>query len=239
MKQTMKIHASVENASKSENHLVLQAPVRSTLEIAMEKAGYIVDRDKPKMVDPKLVEMYEQLERQMILLRAAIHHDKIQKGIIEVDQTSPYCTETPAPQAEPVVTKIHREPTPIHIFGQTRAKKPVEAKAETRPVEKAKARDDHKAGKEAFRDTFRDAVLSAFSQLKPGYMVEAHTVNADDPTSTKYRVYFNLSHHGSTVVLERKSKREHKAFTVEIPLRGGKLLAESIPAYANELKSEQ
>jgi len=249
MKTTMKIHASTLNASKSTAHLICETPVRSTLEIAMEKAGLLVKRDAPKAVDPKLIEMYESLERQMILLKAAIHHDKVEKGIIVLDDTT-YTTARPVSEPEPVVIKTHRAPVEIPILGQKKARN-FAVRAESVPAEdfeptpvkkaqpikaKAETRDSHSEGKSAFRKTFRDAVMEAFKAIKPGQMVEAHTVNSEDPTSTKYRVYFELSNLGSTVVLSRKSKNPRKAFEVEIPLKGGKLDPNAIPAFAYEIK---
>jgi hypothetical protein len=251
MKQTMKIHASTANASKSTAHLICEVPVRSTLEIAMEKAGLLVKRDAPKTVDPKLVEMYESLERQMILLRAAIHHDKIEKGLIVLDDTT-YTTARPTPEPEPVVIKTHRSPVEIPILGQKKAKnftakaesapaddfeptpvkkaQPIKAKAETKPSK-------HSDGKEAFRTTFRGAVMEAFKATKPGTAVEAYTVNAENPESHKYRVYFTLSNFGSTVVIDRKpAKGKNNGFTAEVPLKNGELDPNGIPAFAYELK---
>ena len=263
MKQTMKIHASTANASKSTAHLICEVPVRSTLEIAMEKAGLLVKRDAPKTVDPKLVEMYESLERQMILLRAAIHHDKIEKGLIVLDDTT-YTTARPTPEPEPVVIKTHRSPVEIPILGQKKARN-FAVKAESVPVddvefesvsdyierEKAKTQtktktikakavtkpSKHSDGKEAFRTTFRGAVMEAFKATKPGTAVEAYTVNAENPESHKYRVYFTLSNFGSTVVIDRKpAKGKNNGFTAEVPLKNGELDPNGIPAFAYELK---
>ncbi len=260
-KQTIRVKASVSNVTNSTSHLnPPSVPIKTALEMAMEKSGMLADRDKKPEINLGLVEMYENLERQMLLLRAAIHHDKIAKGIVDVDQTSPLCAVTPEPKPEPVMVN-HKTgrfflDAEIPIIGKTKITKPrtINVKAETAAVDdfemspaptvkqyaKAEAhsqkRDDHKAGKNAFRDTFRDAVCEAFRKVKPGYAVEAHTVNAEDPTSTKFRVRFIVSHLGSTIKLERLSPNPKKAFSVEIPLKAGKLDPNTIPAFAYELK---
>jgi hypothetical protein len=258
-KQTIRVKASVSNVTNSTAHLnPPSVPIKTALEMAMEKSGMLANRDKKPEISLDLVGMYENLERQMLMLRAAIHHDKISKGIVSVDQNSPLCAVTPVLTPEPVMVN-HKTgsfflDSDIHIIGKTKITKPrtIEARVESAhaddfdelPVTKkttaVKAetvkRDDHKAGKNAFRDTFRDAVIEAFRKIKPGFAVEAHTVNAEDPTSTKFRVRFIVSHLGSTIKLERLSPNPKKAFEVEIPLKAGKLDPNTIPAFAYELK---
>lgn len=254
-KQTMKIHADRANTANSTAHLnPPSVPIRTALEMAMEKAGMLADRDKPKTVNPDLVAMYENLEQQMLLLRAAIHYDKIEKGIIAVDQSSPFCVAHPEPYTEPVNYKTGRLllDTDIHIIGKSKITKPkaYNVKAESVPADdfdeapvkaavKAETvkRDDHKAGKESFADTFRDAVMEAYQQLKPGTWLTAHTVpKAETPElARKFRVYFELHHLGGKILLKRlAAKKTWKAFEAEIPLVNGKLNREMIPAYASK-----
>jgi len=127
----------------------------------------------------------------------------------------------------------------------SRVKATIESSDDFEPVSTVKATTakpvtstQPKAGKEAWRTTFRAAVLEVFQQTKPGTSVKAHTVNSDEPDNKKFWVYFELHHLGSTILLKRLApeKKAYKAFEVEIPVNNGRINTELIPAYSNELE---
>jgi hypothetical protein len=249
-KQTMKIRSTRANVANSTEHLnAPSVPIKTALEMAMEKSGLLVNRDVKPTISVNLLEMYETLEKQMTMLRLAIHYDKVDKGLVPgVEPIVPI-----APPPEPVNYKTGRLllDTEIHIIGKSKISKPktynVKAESihsddfEETPATTVKAatktRDDVKAGKESFTDTFRDAVLEAYAQLKPGTWLTAHTVpKAETPElARKFRVYFELHHLGGKILLKRlAAKKTWKAFEAEIPLVNGKLNREMIPAYASK-----
>lgn len=217
---------------------------RSALTIAMEKIQKMEQAEKATQPDPDLLAKFEALEREYLLMKAVLHYDKVDRGLVPgVEPVIPITQPEPEP-----IYKTHRGPAYIPILGQQKKAKQHTVKAETAQMDEfepvtepvktykkataVKADTQPAAGKAAFTQTFRDAVMEAFKAIKPGQEIEAHTVNAEDPTSKKYRVYFDVAHMGSTIVLNRKSKKPFKAFTVEIPLTNGKLNPAMIPAYA-------
>lgn len=230
-------------------NVAASSSMKSALEIAMEKTTRIIET--PVENDNDL----QNMELAMIMLQHQIHEKKMRLGLIPTVAIDGTVIEPALIPSQPFFKPTRDDRSnflldsdiPILGKGTYSKAKPVQAKAYTAPVDdfeeapKAKKATtvkaestQPKAGKLAFTDTFRDAVMEAFAQTEPGTRVEAHTVNADDPTSSKYRVHFELSHMGSTVVLERKASeaKAYKRFTVEIPLKGGKLDRNLIPAFA-------
>jgi hypothetical protein len=97
----------------------------------------------------------------------------------------------------------------------------------------AKTRDDHKAGKNAFKELFRDTIIAALKTLKPGYQTTVRTVSEDAPEEArKFNVNITVGNLGSTVSIERHSKNPRKAFTVEIPKTGNTIDRNLIPVFA-------
>lgn len=217
---------------------VSSTPVRSALQIALDKAAAMTQPPQP--IATPLLDQIAALEQQLLTLKMMAGANTMAGVNVNfLDFLRGKGDTQPAPEPAPLVPPK----APFYLDSEllldlNRASRKAEAQAKrqkhdddfepARPV-KSHSDDYHQRGENAFTTLFRDCVIETTRGLKKGQSATGRTVDENaPPRAQRYNVSFRVTHRGDHIELIRYGS---KGFAVGLPLP---LKREQIPVKAKQ-----